>query len=45
MALALIASVPLALMWLTLRTPACRDVWTEARIQRAYANGDFKVET
>ena len=44
MELSIIALVPLALMWLTLRTPDRREVWTEARIQRAYRNGDFKVE-
>lgn len=44
MALTLIALVPIALMWLTLRTPK-REAWTEEKIQRAYAEGRFKVET
>jgi hypothetical protein len=43
MALTIIALVPIALMWLTLRTPK-HEVWTEAKIQRAYREGRFKVE-
>jgi hypothetical protein len=43
MVLTLLAAVPLVLMWLTLRTPRKpRRVWTEEKLQRAYALGLFR---